>query len=128
MPPFFWPLTEGEQPPGRPSSGVEILGHDGGTFLVVSADGSVVSIEPGGDGAERFVNASTRQFTGSLAVLCDAWHVRAELSESDADEQASRLRAELTALDAAAVEHADHWCRSSLNSLSRDCSNGVRLA
>jgi hypothetical protein len=109
MPPFFWPLTEGEQPPGRPWSGVEILGHDGGTFLVVSADGSVVSIEPGADGAERFVNSSRHQFTDSLAILRDAWRVRAELSESDADEQASRLRAEVSALDAAAVEHADHW-------------------
>lgn len=76
---------------------------------MVSADGSVVSIEPGGDAAQRFVNSSTRQFTDSLAVLRDAWRVRAELSERDADEQASRLRAELTALDAAAVEHADHW-------------------
>ena len=47
MPPFFWPLTEGELPPGRPSPDVEILGHDGGTFLAVSADGSVVSVEPG---------------------------------------------------------------------------------
>ena len=109
MPPFFWPLTEGELPPGRPSPDVEILGHDGGTFLVVSADGSVVSVAPGGDGAQRFVNSSTRQFTDSLAVLRDAWRVRAELSESDADAQASHLRAAITAIDAAAVDHHDHW-------------------
>jgi hypothetical protein len=109
LPPFFWPLTEGEQPPGRPSSGVEILGHDGGTFLVLSADGSVVSIEPGADGAARFVNSTRRQFMDSLAMLRDAWRVRAGLSESDADEQASRLRAEVSALDAAAVDGDDNW-------------------
>ena len=45
----------------------------------------------------------------SLAVLRDVWRVRAELSDSDADEQASRLRAEVSALDAAAVDDADHW-------------------
>jgi hypothetical protein len=108
LPPLFWPLTEGEPPPGRPPSGVEVLGHDGGTFLVLRADGSVVSIDPGADGAERFVNSSRRQFMDSLAVLWDAWRVRAELSDSDADEQA-RLRAEVSAIDAAAVDGGDHW-------------------
>ena len=106
---MFWPLTEGEPPPGRAPSGVEVVGHDEGTFLVLSADGSVVSIEPGADGAERFVNSTGRQFTDSLAVLRDAWAVRAELSERDADVQAARLRAELSAIDAAAVDGDDHW-------------------
>ena len=55
------------------------------------------------------MNSSTRQFTDSLAVLRDAWRVRAELSESDADAQASHLRAAITAIDAAAVDHDDHW-------------------
>ena len=109
LPPFFWPRTEGEPPPGPPPSGVVVLGHDGGTFLVLSRNGSVVSIEPGADRAERFVSSSRRQFSESLAMLRDAWGVRAELSESDADKRASRLRAEVSALDAAAVDGDDHW-------------------
>jgi hypothetical protein len=58
---------------------------------------------------ERLVNSSRRQFIESLAILRDAWNVRAELSDSDAGEQASRLRAEVSALDAAALDRDYHW-------------------
>lgn len=105
----YWPPTEGESPPGQSPPDVELLGHDGGTFLVVRENGSVVSVQPSADPAERFVNSSRDRFIDSLERLRDAWEARAALSEERAVRQARELRNDVAARDEAAVSNEDHW-------------------
>ena len=104
--PFFWPAGEGEGPRFEPPPGVVVLGHDEMTHLVVRPGGDVVSIHPGG---MRFVNSSEPLFRESLEALRAAWDARRSLSDAEADAQARRLRAELTAIDPPAVTGIDHW-------------------
>jgi hypothetical protein len=110
FPPFFWPLDDGDEaPPGQPPPGVEVLGHDGGRFLVLAADGSVVAVDPEGRHTELFVNSTEQEFVDALALLRAAWEVRAELPENEAEEQARRLGAEVAAVDEPAVADGDRW-------------------
>jgi hypothetical protein len=104
--PFFWPPAEGDRPLGQPPPGVDVLGHDGATFLIVRVDDSVVSVDPEG---ERFVNSSRRQFLDSLELMRTAWNGRAQLSEEAAVQQARALRRDLAACDEVAVRSEGHW-------------------
>ena len=106
VPPFFWPLGEGDEPGDRlPGS----IGHDGGTFLVVDPDGSVIAHDPLGELPSRYVNRSVEQFTSTLRLFAGTWKRGPELSEAEASAQAEELRRSLRQVDQSAFADPENW-------------------
>ena len=78
-----------------------------GSSSVLLADG-----RGGGPGLRRagvVVLGQGALFRESLEALRTGWEVRRSLSDAEAESQAGRLRAQLTAIDPPAVNWADHW-------------------
>ncbi len=108
LPPFFWPAGTGTEPPGAPPADLQVLGHDGITYLVVLADGSVAAIDPTSALATRFVNSSSYQFVAGLDALAEC---RAELERAggDALRAVGALRHDLNRINIAALGDRSNW-------------------
>lgn len=108
MPPFFWPAGAGAEPAGTPPAGLQVLGHDGSSYLVVKADGTVSSIVPASALSTRFVNSSSHQFFASLDALAEC---RAELERpgGDALRAVGALRHDLNRINIVALGSRSNW-------------------
>lgn len=108
LPPFFWPAGTGTGPTGTPPPGLEVLGHDGATYLVVAADGRVTSIDPTSALATRFVNSSAHQFSASLVALAEC---QAELDRPGGDDlrAVGALRHDLNRINIVALGNRSNW-------------------
>jgi hypothetical protein len=58
---------------------------------------------------DRFVNGSMEQFTACLHLFAGAWRRRSGLSDSEANDQAEELLAELAQADPGAFANPDNW-------------------
>ena len=108
LPPFFWPAGAGDEPAGEPPPGLEVLGHDGTTYIVVGADGRVMSINPTSPLATRFVNSSSHQLFAGLDALAEC---RAELDRADGDalRAVGALRHDLNRINILALGSRSNW-------------------
>jgi len=106
--PFFWPVGTGNEPAGEPPAGLRVLGHDGERFLVVVADGTVASIDPGSALGTRFVNSSSHQFFAGLGALAEC---QAELDRPDGDalRAVGALRHDLNRINIVALGDRSNW-------------------
>lgn len=117
FPPYFWPVGTGTEPASPPPPDRQVLGHDGSTYFVVLADGSVASVDPGASRFTLFVNSSADQFRACLAALTTR---QAQLERARSDEvvlAVSELRHDLNRLDIAALGDPDHWWAAVLDRL-----------
>ena len=108
LPPFFWPVGTGTEPAAPPPADRQVLGHDGTSYLVVLADGSVASVDPAFPRSKRFVNSSVPQFVKALEALAER---RAQLERGGHDEAVaiSALRHDINQRDIAALGDRDNW-------------------
>jgi SUKH-4 immunity protein len=109
LPPFFWRPGEGDEPEHSPGVIGQVIGHDGGTFLVIDSDGSIGSVDPQGLLDERFVNTTASHFEASLRLFAEAWTRREALTDSEARDQVASLRVRLTDLDDESLAHSENW-------------------
>lgn len=107
IPPYFWRLGEGDEPPGRGGVTGDVLGHDLGCFVVVRDDGSVVARNPANPLSERLVNSTLKVFERALRELA-SWY-GPELGDDEAARQSDRLRGLLAELDPEAVRSPEAW-------------------
>lgn len=117
LPPFFWPLGTGTEPPAPPPADHQVLGHDGGSYFVARADGSVSSVHPTSTLDTRFVNSTVHHFLASLDALADR---RARLESADGEvalDAVQSLRHELNRLDISALGDRDNWWAMVLDQL-----------
>ena len=117
LPPFFWPVGTGTEPATPPPPDRQVLGHDGTTYFVVLADGSVASVDPDAPRFACFVNSSVHQFGACLAALAAR---RAQLERARTDEAVlavSELRHDLNRLDISALGDPDNWWAAVLDQL-----------
>jgi hypothetical protein len=108
LPPYFWPAGTGDEPAGAPPNDLQVLGHDGTTYLVVGRDGNVTSIDPASPLTTRFVNSSSHQFFASLVALAAC---RAELERPDGDalRAVGDLRHDLNRINIVALGRRSNW-------------------
>ncbi len=108
LPPFFWPAGTGAQPDGEPPAGVQVLGHDGTSYLVVAADGRVISMDPSSALDTRFVNSSSHQLFAGLDALAQC---QAELERPDGDalRAVGALRHDLNRINIVALGARSNW-------------------
>ncbi len=106
--PFFWPAGTGDEPAGGPPDGLEVLGHDGTTYIIVGTDGRVSSVDPTSSLATRFVNSSRHQFFAGLVALAEC---RAELERPDGDalRAVGALRHDLNRINIVALGRRSNW-------------------
>ncbi len=109
LPPFFWPVGTGTEPVGPPPPGRRVLGHDGATYFVVLADGTVASVDPRSALDTRFVNSTAHHFVASIEALATR---RSQLERASGDEAilaVSELRHDLNRVDISALGDRDNW-------------------
>jgi len=106
--PFFWPAGTGKAPAGEPPADLEVLGHDGTTYLVVMADRRVLSVDPASALATRFVNSTAGQFSAGLDALATCL---AELDRPDGDalRAVGALRHDLNRINILALGNRKNW-------------------
>lgn len=106
--PYFWPAGTGDGPAGQPPADRTVLGHDGASYLVVEADGTVISVDPRSPRATRFVNSSTHQFVAALDALATC---QAELDRPDGDalRAVGALRHDLNRINIVALGDRSNW-------------------
>lgn len=106
VPPFFWPLGEGDEPEGQLPGPI---GHDGGTYLVIEPAGSVVARDPLGVLRDRYVNRSAVEFARSLQLFAAGWQRGPDLSEAEARTQSEQLLRALKKIDQSAFADPENW-------------------
>lgn len=109
LPPFFWPIGDGPEPAGPRPPGRTVLGHDGATYFVVTADGTVASVDPRSALDTRFVSSTAHHFVASIEALATR---RSQLERASGDEAilaVSELRHDLNRLDISALGDRDNW-------------------
>jgi hypothetical protein len=121
LPPFFWPLGEGNPPSGIDSLSGTPVGHDEGTFLVLADDGSIKSVDPGGRRRTKFVNSSAETFSRSLELARCQWEIRRDLDEDAAAAQVDDWRRQLNEIDPAATAGPGNWWSEILE----QCEDGL---
>lgn len=119
LPPFFWAPGTGHEPAGTPAPDLQILGHDGLAYIVVTANGNVAAIDPTSALPTRFVNSSDHHFFASLDVLQEC---RAELERVDGDalRAVGALRHDLNRINIVALGNRRNWWAVLLDQLEDD--------
>lgn len=115
--PFFWPLRLGELPE-EPPRDWRVIGHDEGTWLVVSSVGVVESRSPSGQ--VRFVNSTLPAFERSLALLAPIWRRRSAQDDAGAANDVEALRRGLREIDPEAIADSESWWALILEQMEND--------
>jgi hypothetical protein len=117
LPPFFWPLGYGDPPAGPPADG-RVIGHDEGTWFVVSPAGIVESRSS--SQPDRLVNSTMSAFGRSLTLFRALWVRRARQSDTEAAEDVEEFRNGLRQIDPPAIENPDAWWALVLEQMGND--------